>query len=148
MNWLNGIEPHWVWLGLGLLLAIGEMTIPGVFLIWMAGAALVTGLLAWLVPLGVPLQVVIFAALSILSVFSGRRFLRQHPVESADPKMNHRGERAIGELVVVSQVIAAGQGRVRLGDSEWLACGPDAEPGTRMRVTGADGVVLLVEHIH
>ena len=148
MNWLNGIEPHWVWLGLGLLLAIGEMTIPGVFLIWMAGAALVTGLLAWLVPLGVPLQVVIFAALSILSVFSGRRFLRQHPVESADPKINHRGERAIGELVVVSQVIAAGQGRVRLGDSEWLACGPDAEPGTRMRVTGADGVVLLVEHIH
>ncbi len=148
MSWLNGIEPHWVWLGLGLLLAIGEMTIPGVFLIWMAGAALVTGLLAWLVPLGVPLQVVIFAALSILSVFSGRRFLRQHPVESADPKMNHRGERAIGELVVVSQVIAAGQGRVRLGDSEWLARGPDAEPGTRMRVTGADGVVLLVEHIH
>ena len=148
MSWLNGIEPHWVWLGLGLLLAIGEMTIPGVFLIWMAGAALVTGLLAWLVPLGVPLQVVIFAALSILFVFSGRRFLRQHPVESADPKMNHRGERAIGELVVVSQVIAAGQGRVRLGDSEWLARGPDAEPGTRMRVTGADGVVLLVEHIH
>ncbi len=148
MSWLNGIEPHWVWLGLGLLLAIGEMTIPGVFLIWMAGAALVTGLLAWLVPLGVPLQVVIFAALSILSDYSGRRFLRQHPVESADPKMNHRGERAIGELVVVSQVIAAGQGRVRLGDSEWLARGPDAEPGTRMRVTGADGVVLLVEHIH
>ena len=148
MNWLNGIELHWIWLGLGLLLAIGEMTIPGVFLIWMAGAALVTGLLAWLVPLGVPLQVVIFAVLSILFVFSGRRFLRQHPVESADPKMNHRGERAIGELVVVSQVIAAGQGRVRLGDSEWLARGPDAEPGTRMRVTGADGVVLLVEHIH
>lgn len=148
MNWLGGIEPHWVWLGLGLLLAIGEMTIPGVFLIWMAGAALVTGLLAWLVPLGVPVQVVLFAALSILFVFSGRRFLRQHPVESADPKMNHRGERAIGEMVVVSQVIEAGQGRVRLGDSEWLARGPDAEPGTRMRVTGSDGVVLLVEHIH
>lgn len=148
MNWLSGIELHWIWLGLGLLLAIGEMTIPGVFLIWMAGAALVTGLLAWVVPLGVPLQVVIFAALSILFVFSGRRFLRQHPVESADPRMNHRGERAIGEMVVVSQVIEAGQGRVRLGDSEWLARGPDAEPGTRMRVTGADGVVLLVEHIH
>ena len=148
MNWLNGIELHWIWLGLGLLLAIGEMTIPGVFLIWMAGAALVTGLLAWLVPLGVPLQVLIFAALSILFVFSGRRWLRRHPVESVDPKMNHRGARAVGETVVVSQVIEAGQGRVRLGDSEWLARGPDAEPGTRMRVTGADGVVLLVEHIH
>lgn len=148
MTWLEGLEPHWLWLGLGLLLAIGEMTIPGVFLIWMAGAALITGLLVWLVPLGLPWQVLIFAVLSILFVFAGRRFLRQHPVESADPKMNHRGARVVGEIVTVSQVIEAGQGRVRLGDSEWIARGPDAEPGTRMRVTGSDGVVLMVEHIH
>ncbi|HEX4848474.1 MAG TPA: NfeD family protein [Novosphingobium sp.] len=143
-----GIEAHWVWLGLGLLLAIGEMTIPGVFLIWMAGAALVTGLLSWFVPIGIPFQVLLFAVLSIVFVFSGRRWLRQHPIEAADPKMNDRGARAVGEVVVVSQVIETGQGRVKLGDSEWLARGPDAEPGTRMRVTGSDGAVLLVEHLH
>lgn len=148
MNWFDGVEPHWIWLGLGLLLAIGEMTIPGVFLIWMAGAALVTGLVAWLVPLAVPGQIALFAVLSILFVFAGRRFLRQHPVEGGDPKMNQRGARAVGEVVVVSQVIEAGQGRVRLGDSEWIARGPDAEPGTRMRVTGSDGTVLMVEHLH
>jgi hypothetical protein len=148
VNWFDGVEPHWIWLGLGLLLAIGEMTIPGVFLIWMAGAALVTGLVAWLVPLAVPGQIALFAVLSILFVFAGRRFLRQHPVEGADPKMNQRGARAVGEVVVVSQVIEAGQGRVRLGDSEWIARGPDAEPGTRMRVTGSDGTVLMVEHLH
>ena len=50
MNTLAGIEPHWFWLALGLLLAVGEMTIPGVFLIWMAAAALVTGFTAWFVP--------------------------------------------------------------------------------------------------
>ena len=148
MSWLNGIEPHWVWLGLGLLLAIGEMTIPGVFLIWMAGAALVTGLVAWLVPIGMPLEVLLFAVLSLGFVFAGRRWLRGHPVAGADPKMNHRGARAVGEVVVVSQALADGQGRVRLGDSEWLARGPDADPGTRMRVTGADGAILLVEHLH
>lgn len=143
-----GIEPHWFWLGLGLLLAIGEMTIPGVFLIWMAAAALVTGLVAWLVPIGMPLEVLLFAVLSLGFVFAGRRWLRGHPVEPADPKMNHRGARAVGEVVVVSQALADGQGRVRLGDSEWLARGPDADPGTRMRVTGADGAILLVEHLH
>lgn len=148
MSAMLGIEAHWVWLGLGLLLAIGEMTIPGVFLIWMAGAALVTGLLSWFVPIGIPFQVLLFAVLSIVFVFSGRRWLRQHPIEAADPKMNDRGARAVGEVVVVSQVIETGQGRVKLGDSEWLARGPDAEPGTRMRVTGSDGAVLLVEHLH
>ena len=50
--------------------------------------------------------------------------------------------------MLVTSVIAGGTGRVRLGDSEWLAKGPDAEPGTRMKVTGHEGVVLLVEHLH
>ena len=41
MDWINSLEPHWFWLALGLILAIGEITIPGVFLIWLAAAALV-----------------------------------------------------------------------------------------------------------
>lgn len=145
---IDGIEAHWFWLGLGLLLAIGEMTIPGVFLIWMALAALITGFVSWLVPLGLPWQVLLFSVLSLVSVFAGRNYLRSNPVEPVDPKMNHRGAQAVGETVVVSQVIEAGSGKVRLGDSEWLAKGPDAEPGTRMRVTAADGSTLMVEHLH
>ncbi len=148
MSMLEGIEPHWLWLTLGLVLAVGEMTIPGVFLIWMAGAAMLTGLVTWLMPIGLPWQVVLFAGLSMVSVFAGRNWLRRHPIQPADPKMNDRGARAVGEAVVVTQVIEGGQGRVRLGDSEWLARGPDAEPGTRMRVSGHDGAVLLVEHLH
>ena len=62
--------------------------------------------------------------------------------------MNTRGARSVGEVVVVSQVIADGRGRVKLGDSDWLAKGPDAEPGTKMKVTGIDGTVLVVEHLH
>lgn len=148
MSWLDGIAPFWLWLTLGLILAVGEMTIPGVFLIWMAAAALLTGAAAWALPISVPLQILLFGALSMALVFAGRGWLRRHPIEPADPKLNDRGARAVGETVTVTQVIAGGQGRVRLGDSEWLAKGPDAEPGTRMRVAGHDGVILLVEHLH
>lgn len=145
---LDMIEPHWFWLALGLVLAIGEMTIPGVFLIWLAGAAIVTGLAAWVLPIGVPVQVVLFVALALVSVFAGKRYLADNPIEPADPKMNDRGARAVGETVLVTSAIDGGTGRVRLGDSEWLAKGPDAEPGTRMWVSGHDGAVLLVEHLH
>ena len=147
MDWLDTLEPHYAWLALGLLLAAAEMAIPGVFLIWLAGAAIITGLLAWVAPIGMPLQIVVFAALAIVAVFSGRRYLRDHPVESADPKMNDRGARAVGENVLVTQAIVGGEGRVKHGDGEWIAKGPDAEPGTRMRVSGHDGAVLLVEHL-
>ncbi|MFM5886380.1 MAG: NfeD family protein [Novosphingobium sp.] len=146
--WLDGASPHWLWLGLGLVLAIGEMVIPGVFLIWLAGAALVTGLVAWVLPIGVPLQVVLFAVLAIASLFTGRNWLRRNPVEAADPLMNDRGARAIGEVVVVTEALGPGSGRVRMGDSEWLARGPDAEPGTKMRVTAHDGATLVVEPLH
>lgn len=148
MDWLETLNPHWGWLALGLVLAIAEMAIPGVFLIWLAGAALITGVVTWLVPIGMPLQIVMFAVLAIVSVFAGKRYLRDNPIDAADPMMNDRGARLVGENVLVTHVIVGGSGRVKLGDSEWLVHGPDAEPGTRMRVTGHDGAVLLVEHLH
>jgi membrane protein implicated in regulation of membrane protease activity len=148
MTWIDTLEPHWIWLALGLMLAVAEIAIPGVFLIWLAGAALIVGVLAWLLPLSLAGQIVIFAALAIVAVFAGRRYLADHPVEAADPLMNDRGGRAVGDVVLVTGAISAGTGRVKLGDSEWLAKGPDAEPGTRMRVIGHEGVVLVVEHLH
>jgi inner membrane protein len=148
MGWLGTLEPHWIWLGFGLLLAVAEIAIPGFFLIWLAGAAIIVGALAWALPLDLAWQIVIFAVLAIVAVFLGRRYLRDNPIEAADPLMNDRGGRAVGDVVLVTSAISAGTGRVRLGDSEWLAKGPDAEAGTRMRVIGHDGVVLLVEHLH
>lgn len=148
MNLFETLDPHWSWLALGLVLAIGEMVIPGVFLIWLAIAAILTGLLAWAVPIGVPVQIVIFAVLAIALVFMGKRYLRSNPIEPVDPVMNDRGARLQGEVVTITHAIDGGSGRARHGDTEWLVKGPDAEPGTRMRVSGHDGAVLLVEHLH
>ena len=62
--------------------------------------------------------------------------------------LNDRGGQLIGETVLVTHALDGGTGRVKHGDSEWLARGPDAEPGSRMRVAGHDGTVLIVEHLH
>ncbi|MFN5643675.1 MAG: NfeD family protein, partial [Sphingomonadales bacterium] len=61
------------------------------------------------------------------------------------PKLNDRGARLAGEIVTVVQAIEHGRGRVRVGDSEWNARGDDAPVGAHVRVTGAEGAVLLVE---
>lgn len=144
---LDGLEPHWAWLIAGLVLAVAEMVIPGVFLIWFAAAALIVGLLTAALPIGVPLQVVLFVMLSLASVFAGRRFLHRHPIQSADPLLNRRGAQLVGRQVVVTQAIEGGSGRVRCGDSEWLAQGPDVPVGARMTITGHDGAVLIVEAV-
>ncbi len=145
MDWLDGFGAHWVWLTLGLVLAGLEMLLPGVYLIWLAVAAIVTGVLTLAFDLSLPLQVIDFVFLSLIIAFSAKRFLREKPIESADPLMNRRGARLVGETALVVHAIEHGSGRVKLGDSEWIARGPDAAAGERVRISGSEGAVLLVE---
>lgn len=147
MDWINDLDPHWIWLALGMFLFAAEILVPGTFLMWLAGAALITGALTWLLPIGVPIQIVIFAVLAIAAVFAGKRYIAANPIVDADPKMNRRGMRLAGETAVVVQAIDGGTGRVRHGDSEWLARGVNAEVGDKVRITGSDGAVLLVEAV-
>lgn len=145
MDWLGEIDAHWVWLTLGLVLAGLEMLVPGVYLIWLAVAAIVTGLLTLAFDISLPMQVVDFVFLSLIAAYSAKRFLRDKPIESSDPLMNRRGARMIGETALVVTAIEHGSGRVKLGDSEWIARGPEAAAGERVRIIGTDGSSLLVE---
>jgi len=145
MDWLEGLAAHWVWLTLGLVLAGLEMLVPGVYLIWLAVAAIITGVLTLTLDLSLPVQVIDFVFLSLIIAFSAKRFLRDRPIESSDPLMNRRGARLIGETALVVQAIEHGSGRVKLGDSEWIARGPSVAAGERVRISGSEGAILLVE---
>jgi hypothetical protein len=136
------------WLLAAVVLGIAELIAPGVFLIFLAAAAATVGVITLLFPdLPVVAQLLGFAGWAALAVLLGRRFYRDYPVESADPLLNDRMARLIGQTVIVTQAIEGGSGRVRVGDSEWLAHGPDLPAGTRVRVVGGAGAVLTVEPI-
>ena len=145
MDWLSMLDDHWGWLVFAALLGVAEVMIPGVFLIWVALAAAVTGLIALLLPVSVPVQLLIFALLCLVSVWGGRRWYVANPVNSQDPLLNDRTARLIGEVVLVVEPIEAGRGRVKVGDSVWSCRGPDAPAGSRVRVVGAEASVLQVE---
>ena len=148
MDGFDSFDPHWVWILIGLVLAALEMLVPGVYLIWLAVAALVTGVLTYGLDLALPAQVIIFVSLSLIAAFSAKRFLRDSPIISSDPLLNQRGSRLVGETGLLTMAIDGGTGRVKHGDSEWLARGPDMEVGTRVRITGSDGAILLVEPVN
>lgn len=142
---LEGIDAHWVWLTLGLLLAALEMLVPGIYFMWFAIAALITGALTFMFDLSVPLQVIDFIFLALIVTFTARRMVRDRPIESADPLMNQRGARMVGDKALVVQAIQHGGGRVKVGDSEWIAHGPDVAAGEHVRIVGSEGAILLVE---
>ncbi len=147
MNNLFGLDDHWLWMIFGAMLGIAEMLVPGVFLIWIGAAAVLTGVLALLLPIGTIAQFLIFAVASVAAIYAGRRYLVQNPIVSADPMLNDKGARLIGSIVTAVEPVDALQGRVKVGDGVWSAKGTEAAVGDRLRVTGTDGAVLLVERV-
>ncbi|GAA0731199.1 NfeD family protein [Sphingomonas japonica] len=138
-------SPGLWWLAAAAAFALVELLVPGVFLVFLALAAGITGVFTLLFPdLPVAGQLASFAAWAVASVLIGKRWYVDYPVVSADPLLNDRAARLVGEQVVVTQAIENGRGRVRLHDGEWPASGADAPVGTRLSVVAVtDGVVVV-----
>lgn len=133
------------WFSAALALGIAELVIPGVFLVFLAIAAGIVGLIALAAPgLGLGGELVAFALWSGVAVLVGRRWYHQYPVPTADPLLNDRAARMIGQDVRVIEAIVDGRGRVRVGDGEWPASGPDFPAGARVRIVAVEGGVVRV----
>ena len=138
----------WGWWALGLVLLAAEVVAPGMFLVWIGIAAILTGavsLLLWEASFWVwQVQLVFFALLAVVAVFVGRRLLAGS--DAADePLLNQRGARLIGRTAVLEKPISEGRGRIRLDDTTWTVSGPDLPAGARVKVTGSSGGRLTVE---
>lgn len=131
---------HWWALGAGLLLL--ELALPGVLFVWLALAAFALGLLSFVLPLDLISQLVLFAGLSVASVVLGRRYVAGLP--SSGERLNTGTRRLLGRTVTVTAPIVGGVGRVRVGDSEWRASGPDLPAGSLAEVVDSRGATLVV----
>ena len=145
MDWLTDLDAAWAWIALGLALAAFEMIVPGVYLIWLAVAALATGALTFVFDFGVAVQVIDFVSLSLIAVYSARRVFSEQPIQSSDPLLNNRVGRLVGQTGTVTVAIEHGEGRIHQGDSDWTARGPELPAGARVRIVGFDGATLIVE---
>jgi membrane protein implicated in regulation of membrane protease activity len=147
MDWLVSVDldNHWWWLIFAVVLGIGEILLPGVFLIWIAIAAAITGVVAFATGVDLTVQIILFALLCLAATYLGRKWYVANPVASQDPLLNDRTARLIGEILTVVEPIVDGRGRVKVGDGEWPCRGPDAPLGARVRVIGADGTALNVQ---
>jgi membrane protein implicated in regulation of membrane protease activity len=137
---------HYGWWILALVLIGAELLAPGYFLIWIGFAAAVLGVVTFFVPeLAFLAQAVLFAALALVSCFIYWRFVRKVVNESSDqPLLNRRAEQFIGNRYTLDTAIVGGRGKVRIGDSPWLAEGPDLPAGSMVEVVAVVGSTLRV----
>ncbi len=136
----------WTWVVLGLVLMGLELLAPGVFLLWLGLAAVVTGVLDAVFGLSWQAAALVFAVLSVVSVLAGRAVTRHPGEEDEGPSaLNRRGHALVGRVFILETPIVDGSGRVRVDDSSWRVTGPDAAAGSHVRVVRVEGGTLVVE---
>jgi len=91
------------------------------------------------------LQLVLFGGLSIAALAAWRRYKIRNPEASDQPQLNLRSAQYVGQVVVLSEAIVQGYGRARVGDGYWKVRGPELPAGAEVRVTSAEGTLLVVE---
>jgi membrane protein implicated in regulation of membrane protease activity len=140
----------WSWLAVALILMALETVVPGVHFLWFGLAAFVVGVLVaaagatgFAEIFSFPVQLVVFALLAFATVFGVKKLAGASP-QDHHPDINAPGSQFIGRAVVVEEAIKGGRGKVRAGDTIWIAEGEDAPVGTRVLVTGVKGTALVV----
>ncbi|MBN9071855.1 MAG: NfeD family protein [Rhizobiales bacterium] len=143
----------WNWMAFGFVLLALEILIPGVFLLWIGIAAILTGVVslqlwywemwAW------QAQVLLFLVLSLISAYICHRFGGSKKARSDQPLLNQRGAQLLGRTATLTEPISNGRGRIQLGDTLWRVSGPDLPAGARVKVAGVaeSDLELVVEPV-
>ncbi|WP_242101293.1 MULTISPECIES: NfeD family protein [unclassified Lysobacter] len=134
------------WAAIALLLFAAEALAPGAFMLWLGFAAVAVFLAVLLVP-GIPVlaQAAAFIVLSFISIQVYRKWFRGRERQSDQPALNRRTAALVGRVVRLDHGIVQGRGRVQIADAFWDVSGPELPAGTPVRITGAEGMTLLVE---
>lgn len=138
----------WSWLSLGVILMLLELIVPGVFLFWVGLGSALTALVALLTDWTISDQLICFSFLSIISLFFGlfvykKIFASDSQKQTAD--INDINLDFVGKTYTVSDAITEGQGKVKVGDTVWIAeCQTDVAKGQKVVVEKVNGTVLLV----
>ncbi len=140
------IDSPWFWWGVALALFAAEALLPGSFMLWLGFAAVGTAMIDLVVPMAPAAQWMLFGVLSLVSVGAGWQYKKRHPSSDSDqPLLNRRGAQLVGQVFALDVAIVDGRGRVKIGDAYWAVQGQDLPAGTRVRVSGVDGMTLRVD---
>ena len=145
---LSGMNA-WTWLIIGVVVLVAELFTGTLFLLWPAIAALIVGVIIFILPLGWEMQLLLFAILSTAGLFWGEKYLRPRLNKDGPTDLNDRATAMTGKRVKAITDFDTGRGRVKVGDTEWAASIETGNPktGDELRIVSVSGASVVVEAI-
>jgi membrane protein implicated in regulation of membrane protease activity len=144
------MQTMWIWCAIGLILLAAEMATGTFYVLWFGVAALIMALISWLMPeLNISLQLVLFAVLSVGSLFIWRTYYKKNETHS---RIGQSKGEEIGRVGTVIEAISASQnGRIQfaqglMGSREWTAiANENIAVGTQAVIVSVEGNALRVK---
>lgn len=137
------------WLISGAVLMVLELAIPGVFLCFLGAAAIVNGLIVWLLPeCSLTIQLLVFAALSCALLWSCRHWIpRIFKGKILADESDVDSDAVAGAAAVVVETIRPdAPGIVEFRGTRWNAVSDrEIAVGTQVKVKRRNNLVLEIE---
>jgi membrane protein implicated in regulation of membrane protease activity len=135
------------WLALGIALLVLETLGFAGFLIGASIAAIIVGGSMFVIDINWHEQLSLFAVLSVIFTVVYWRFFRSYNENVSDNEMlNNRAAQFVGNSYPLEIAIVNGYGKIKIGDTLWkVKSDVDMEVGSRVEVTGYEGMMLLVK---
>ncbi len=139
---------YWHWWLFSVVFFIIEVIVPGTFFLWMGVPALLVGGLAALFPsMETPVELMLFAFFSVVSVVVWKKYQSKNPSKTGHPTLNQGGAQYIGRVIQLSRPIVNGFGKEKVGASFWTVRGLDANEGAKVKIIAVETTVLVVEPV-
>ena len=140
---MNGTK----WVVLGVVLLIFEIVTGTTYILWPAIAALLVGVLAFILPFSWEMQFLLFFIISAVLLVVGHKFVRPKMDGGEPSDLNDRALSMIGLRVRAIADFELGEGRVQVGDTQWRARAAAGNPAANeeLVVLSVKGTTLNVE---
>ena len=142
-DWLASID-NW-WLIFALVLAMGELILPGIYLLWVALGLAIVGLIHLVYPLGWQVEAIFAAIIIPISLFIGHKVIKRTTGASPVWALNRRGQRYLNRSFTLNEPLKNKNGKIKIDDTIWkIRADEDLPAGKKIRIVGNDGPILLV----
>jgi len=139
------------WIIVGSALALLELIVPGVYLIWFGFAAFAVSGITYFSDIAYTTQLIWFAFFAVIFAVIGLYgyrylFLKTQPAAKYK-NLNNQAEDYIGQTVTVAQDVIDNRTKVQIGDTYWLAiCEKSLKTGDTAKIVGIkDSMFLIIE---
>lgn len=137
------------WLIFGVILLTLEVLTGTTYILWPAVAALIVGVMVFVLPLGWEMQFLLFFVIGTVLLFAGHKYFRPMMKGGEPSDLNDRARSMIGMRVKAVNDFDAGRGRVQVGDTQWQAMMDlgNAAKGDELRIVDVVGTTLQVVEV-